>query len=234
MPRPSSAVERISGGLTTDGVVVMSFSCSSNSFSSEAASIDIFASLGKGATLTWTLPECTTASAPSSPTASSSAAARVVRSISPLPDRRMRRGRSACSAVSSEFPCCRRGSSCAGASEVETGLLRRRRPPRHMVGEDRPKARPRLDPRIPFFRRLVLLPWYVAQIIEARQVRRGADVGEREMVAGEPAPPLDEIADVVEMVRQIRVPGADRQRVRLAPAPEAFHHLLAEQVLGHF
>src|SRR5215469_15819623 len=62
----------------------------------------------------------------------------------------------------------------------------------------------------------------------------GGNVGYREMIASEPAPPLDEIAEVVEMVGQVCVAGANRQRIRLAQAGQPLHHLLAEQILGHF
>jgi hypothetical protein len=61
----------------------------------------------------------------------------------------------------------------------------------------------------------------------------GRDVGDRKVIAGEPAPALDEIADIVEMMGQVRVSGANRQRVRLPLTRQAFHHLFAEQVLGH-
>ena len=110
--------------------------------------------------------------------------------------------------------------------------MRRRRNAGHVVGEDRPEARARLDPRIPFLGGLVCLPRHVAEIVEARQLGRGGDVGDREMVAGQPAPALDEIPDVVEVVRQVGMPGADRLRIRLSLAEIALHHLLAEQVLG--
>ena len=63
-------------------------------------------------------------------------------------------------------------------------------------------------------------------------MRGRGDIGGRKMVAREPPPPLDEIADVVEVQRQVRMAGADRLRVRLAVALIAPHHLFAEQVLG--
>src|SRR5215211_4164120 len=114
--------------------------------------------------------------------------------------------------------------------EIQVGVMRRRRGAGHVVGEDRAKARARLDAGIPFLGRLVRVPWDVAEIVEARQVRRGSDVGDREMVAGQPAPPLDEVADVIEMIGQVGVPGADRLRVRLggtfAGTAVAPHHLL--------
>ena len=47
-----------------------------------------------------------------------------------------------------------------------------------------------------------------------------------------PPPPLDKIADIVEMQRQIGMAGANRLRVRLPLPLVAPHHLFAEQVLG--
>ena len=63
---------------------------------------------------------------------------------------------------------------------------------------------------------------------------RGGDVGDRKMVAGEPAPTLHKIADIVEMMRQIGVSGANRLRVGLPMTEIALHHLFAEQVFGDF
>ena len=102
--------------------------------------------------------------------------------------------------------------------KIEIGVVLRRRQAGDVVGEERTKARPRLDARVPFLGGLVLVPRHVAEVVEARQLRRGGDVGDREMVAGEPAPPLDQVADVVEMIGQVGVPGANRLRVRLAVA----------------
>ena len=65
----------------------------------------------------------------------------------------------------------------------------------YVVGEERPEARARLDPRVPFLRRLVVLPRDVAEIVEARQVRRRGDVRDRELVAAEPAPPESKPAE---------------------------------------
>src|SRR5271155_3222092 len=95
-------------------------------------------------------------------------------------------------------------------SEVKIGIVRRRRDSRNMIGQDRAEARARLDPRIPFLGRLVSVPGYVAHVIEARQLGRGGNVGDREMDAREPAATFDQIADIVEMVRQIRVTGTNR------------------------
>src|SRR6202008_1388186 len=52
--------------------------------------------------------------------------------------------------------------------------------------------------------------------------------------ASHPPRALDEIADIIEMVRQIGMPGADRLRIRMTQSEEALHHLLAQQVLGDF
>ena len=87
---------------------------------------------------------------------------------------------------------------------------------RDVIGQDRAKARARFDSRVPFLGRFVCIPGNVAQIIEARQLRGGGDVGDREMIAGEPAPALDEVPEIIEVVREICVPGANRQRIRLA------------------
>src|SRR5215472_16669739 len=95
----------------------------------------------------------------------------------------------------------------AHPSEIEIGVMFGRRDAREMICQDRPKARPRLDPRIPFFGRLVVVPGHVAKVIERRELGCGGDVGDREMIAGEPAPALDEIPEILEVVREVRMPG---------------------------
>src|SRR4051794_25069477 len=113
-------------------------------------------------------------------------------------------------------PNCREGyRSKKRSSEIQIGVVRRRRDAGDVVGQQRAEARARLDARVPFAGRLVRGPRHVTEIVEARQMRRRADVGNRELVARQPAPPLDQIADIVEMIRQIGVPGANRLRTRL-------------------
>src|SRR5580698_6949066 len=109
-------------------------------------------------------------------------------------------------------------------------MLRRRRA-WDVVGEDGAEARARLDPRIPFLGRLMRIPRDVAQIVERREMGRRGDVREREMIAREPAPPLAEIADVIEVVAEIGLAGADRGGVGFAESQEALHDLLADEIL---
>src|ERR1051325_2535004 len=77
------------------------------------------------------------------------------------------------------FSCTNRG----WLLEIEVGVAPRRRRARYVVDENLAKARPRFDARVPLLGRLVRIPGNIAQIVEARQVRRGSDVGDREMVA---------------------------------------------------
>src|SRR4029077_19134649 len=90
-----------------------------------------------------------------------------------------------------------RGEGRPSASKVEIDVMLRRGDTRNVVGEYRAKARARLDPRVPFFGRLVRIPGHIAEIIEARQVSGGGNVGDREMIAGKPTPALDEVSQVV-------------------------------------
>src|SRR5690242_19685970 len=98
-----------------------------------------------------------------------------------------------------------------------------------MVREDGPEARPRLDAGIPFLGRLMLFPGHIAEIVERGEMRRRGNVREREMIAPKPATALDEVADIVEMVAEIGLAGADHRRVGLPESQKALHHLLADE-----
>jgi hypothetical protein len=52
-------------------------------------------------------------------------------------------------------------------SEIEIGIVFRRRHAGQVIGQQRPEARSRLDARIPLLGRLVRVPGHVSQVIEA-------------------------------------------------------------------
>src|SRR3546814_7939395 len=85
-----------------------------------------------------------------------------------------------------------------------------------VVAEQRLEARSRLDAGIPVLGRRMVVPRHVAEIVDAGEMRRRGDVGEREIVAGEPAPLLAEPGEVVEVMMDVVGAGADRRRTRLA------------------
>src|SRR5580704_14120021 len=64
-------------------------------------------------------------------------------------------------------------------SEIEIGVVLGRWHAGQVVGEDRAEARARLDARVPVLGRFVVVPRHVAEIVQARQVRRRGDVGDR-------------------------------------------------------
>ena len=75
-------------------------------------------------------------------------------------------------------------------------------------------------------------PRHVAQIVEGGKMGPGGDVGEREMVARQPLPPLGQIADIVEVIVDVLGAGPDRVRVGLPQAQEPLHDLLVQKVAG--
>ena len=86
MPMPSSWLERISGALTTETVAAMASSWAVNTRFQALLVDDLLEHVGPApATSTATLPERSTASVVSSPNATSSATANVVKSIACVP-----------------------------------------------------------------------------------------------------------------------------------------------------
>src|SRR6185437_1611498 len=102
------------------------------------------------------------------------------------------------------------------ALKIQISVVLRRGEAGYVVGEKRAEAGAGLDAGVPFLGGLVVVPGHIAEIVEARKLRRGGDVGQGEMVAGEPAATLDEVGNVVEVIRHVAVPGANRLGVRLA------------------
>src|SRR5690242_493643 len=118
--------------------------------------------------------------------------------------------------------------------EIQIGVVLGWRRARDVVGQERPETRPRLDAGIPFLGGLVLIPGHVAEVVEGREVRGRGNVGQREMIAREPAAALDQESDVVEVIAEIGLAGADRARIGLAQPQEPLHHLLADQRIRDF
>ena len=79
----------------------------------------------------------------------------------------------------------------------------------------------------------MVLPGHVPGVVESRQMRRGGDVGEAQMVAGEPGAAFGQIGDVFEMQVQRLHAVADRLAVGRAEAEKALHHFLFDQSAGH-
>src|SRR5262249_57633341 len=77
-------------------------------------------------------------------------------------------------------------SAPSDRSEVEVGVGGRRRNARQRLGQDRPKRGARLHPRVPGLRRLVFVPWHVAQIVGRRDVRGGGEIGRAPAADGRP------------------------------------------------
>jgi hypothetical protein len=61
----------------------------------------------------------------------------------------------------------------------------------------------------------------------------GGDVGEGELVARQPAPPVGEPGDVLQMDMEIGIGDADRLGIRLPAAHQPLHDLLFQQPSGH-
>src|SRR5690606_30488717 len=131
------------------------------------------------------------------PGASGTASARTTRMMSKPSSR--------ASATSAAF----RSRPPALLSEVEVRIEFGWRHAGHMVGEKLPEAGPRLDADIPVLGALELRPGHVAHIVEAGQMRRRSEVRKRHFLAGEPAPLLHEVGNVIEMIAQIVERRAD-------------------------
>src|SRR5579883_977192 len=118
-------------------------------------------------------------------------------------------------------------------SKIEVGIMLWRRRARDMVGEQRPKAGARLEPREPVLGGRMVAPRHVAYIVDRRQVCRRRDIGQREMIPRKPAPALREVGNIIEMIMDIREAGANRRGVGLADPQDPLHQLLADKVVRH-
>ena len=72
-----------------------------------------------------------------------------------------------------------------------------RRQARDRIGQEWPEAGARFDPRIPVLGRLVLFPGDIAEIIDRRQMGGGRDIGEGQILSGQPVTPFYEVVDIV-------------------------------------
>ena len=114
----------------------------------------------------------------------------------------------------------RKASICytdnATVLEIEICIVARWRAAGDMVAKKRAKARARFYTRVPFFCELMIAPRHVAQIINAGQMRCRRDVGQRKIVAGEPAPLFRKIRNVVEMRVNICAASPNGLAIRFA------------------
>ena len=97
-----------------------------------------------------------------------------------------------------------------------------------------PERAPRFEARVPQLGDLELVPRDLAQIIGGRQVRGRRKIGERQLVAGEPAALMRQMAHVAHMVAQVCLDGAqDVGRGRwIGAGHEAGVNLLVQQLVG--
>src|SRR5690348_10633602 len=100
------------------------------------------------------------------------------------------------------FPAAGKQDRCS-ALEIEIGVGFRRRDPGQGFGEQWPKRRSRLHPRIPDFGVLVLAPWYIAQIVGSRQMCGGSKIGIAHPLAGEPVAGAHQPADIRQVVSHV-------------------------------
>src|SRR5437867_1701408 len=98
------------------------------------------------------------------------------------------------SAATSRPATARKIRRSGDTSEIQVGVVCWRRDARKLVGQERAEARARLHARVPVLGAGMLLPRHVADVVERRELGGGADVGERELVARQPAPAVDQPA----------------------------------------
>src|SRR5690606_22856204 len=127
-----------------------------------------------------------------------------------------------------------RSSSRSGAllapSEVEVGIMRRRRHTRQIVRQNGTEARPGFGAGVPDFRGRMLLPRDIAKIVDAGELGRRRNVGKGEIIARKPRAALHQIGDIFEMIMNVVMARADRCRVRRAAPGQPLHDLLFDQV----
>src|SRR4029077_11848656 len=123
-------------------------------------------------------------------------------------------------------------ASCTRRSEIEIGVMLRRRDAGNSVGEQRTKARPGFQARIPCARRFILVPWHVSKKVHARKLRGGGETRIRHARAREPIPLGKQPADIFEMIAQIGSRRPYGYHVGRAPALRARHEAL-EDLFGH-
>ena len=82
----------------------------------------------------------------------------------------------------------------------------------------------------------VLFPWHLAEIVDARQLGRGGEVGEAQFAPGQAVPPRRQIADIAQMIADIAARRADRRGVgraaALADRRVALVDLLGDEIAG--
>ena len=79
----------------------------------------------------------------------------------------------------------------------------------------------------------MVLPGHVAEIVEHRQVGAGGDVGQADVLPGQPVALLEQVADVGEMGVQVGDADPHRGGVRRLAVGDEFEHLLAPDQVGH-
>ena len=73
-------------------------------------------------------------------------------------------------------------------SEIQISIMRRRRKARHLIHQQRPETGPRFDLGIPVLHHRMPVPIHIRYVIQARQMRRRSEIGQRHLIARQPAP----------------------------------------------
>src|ERR1700759_2745742 len=102
------------------------------------------------------------------------------------------------------------------ASKIQIGVMRWRRGGRNLIRQDCAEAWPRLHPRIPILGGGAVRPVQFANEVQRRQMSRGGEIRERKRAASEPFPGFRQPANVIQMVAERDIAGADRRRVGIA------------------
>src|SRR5208282_6606366 len=99
-----------------------------------------------------------------------------------------------------------------------------------MIGQERAKARARLEARIPFPRAGILVPRHVADVIDGRELGPRRDIGHRKRFTRKPIPAIREVADIVEMLVDVLKSGPYGAGARFAAAKEALDQFFADEI----
>ena len=93
------------------------------------------------------------------------------------------------------------------------------------------KGRTALHSRVPVSRRFVLVPWCIAQIIDAGKVGCRCEIGIGQCVAGQPFALVDQVTQIAQMVTHIRARCTDRRHVGRSATGAGRHEALVDLLM---